>query len=1017
MNSIRSIDECFTLQEITDNRRQEYEIHKANKDDYEGVLVDIYEKPTHFVYELLQNADDALATNVKFEISESELLFYHDGSKDFTLDDIKSITGVNNSTKKNTDSVGKFGIGFKSVFSVTEAPVIYNRNINFRIEHMIIPYEEPPIELGDYTTIIKLPFKSKKYSNEKIVEKILDEFEKIDCATIMFLRNISTLKLPNNEINIKRKKIKKYELIRDVISGDAFYKFQDRKTNASIAYKVQDGKIAPCDNLYIYSFLPTKEKSNLSFYVDAPFNLATTREAIDFDDTRNKEVLADIRKLFESTLNILRNINCLDEDFICEILPLQEELCGSEVYKYLFDSMADIFKANKLLPTVTNEYVRPKEAAICDDWLMVDLLRDYEKKWLDIRDVSGDVREFLIERLEIEKVNVVSFVEYVLDALSLKDMNNDWLKDFYLLCSQCSFFCLDKLKQMPILKTRKGQFKSAYLGDEEQVFRPSNGLSDSKIINHLFLSEKIDEKHRNGMQELLRILDVKERTPRQMIEMTIMVNWDEATDQEKLSYFKEICTIYNKSNSSNKMDIVRYLDDKEIFRCIDADNKIYWVSGEEAMQGNPEQRLVFKNARFLDPRQWNEVIKIDEKTGERTVAGTAPLCRALGVITSMPIESSESYYHSYSTQLQEDTCREYNLPIEAYPKWWVSKKYYINSFQETIDGFSSEEETIAMIKLLSAIDSKKLKDEVSGTYGGNAYSSHICLHIPSDFMRCLKNTKWIIKGKQKMKPYELSIDDFVKEYNLTGNEDFLQQLGLSDSRNFLPPKERRGAKLTEDCTDEEIAFLENCKKQMRSTKNKGSTTEEDDDISEDEILTTFPALAKELSEENLQLDGPMSDEDIFGNSTSGIVLNESVDVDQESSHIMHLTPEKTRRHFGKALGDYGEKRAKEILKIKYNNGESINWYGGTNKGYDYSISVNGEDVHYIDIKTISDKRRIPVTPSEWNMAKIKKEKYSFLIIDVNTGKYLFIDNPYQLYIDSKINIEVQAILVKHLDTP
>ena len=132
MNNIRSIDECFTLQEITDNRRQEYEIHKANKDDYEGVLVDIYEKPTHFVYELLQNADDALATNVKFEISESELLFYHDGSKDFTLDDIRSITGVNKSKKKNTDSVGKFGIGFKSVFSITKVPVIYNRNINFR---------------------------------------------------------------------------------------------------------------------------------------------------------------------------------------------------------------------------------------------------------------------------------------------------------------------------------------------------------------------------------------------------------------------------------------------------------------------------------------------------------------------------------------------------------------------------------------------------------------------------------------------------------------------------------------------------------------------------------------------------------------------------------------------------------------------------------------------------------------------------------------------------------------------
>lgn len=206
MYDIRSIDECQTLQEITDNRRHEYEIHIANKDDYEGVLVDIYEKPTHFVYELLQNADDALATRVKFEITESELRFCHNGSKDFSLSDIKSITGVNNSTKKNTNSVGKFGVGFKSVFSITETPIIYNRKVNFRIEHMIIPYEEDSIELGEYTTIFELPFKSKKYTNEKIVEKILNEFENLDCATIMFLRNIATLELPNKKNRAKTRK-------------------------------------------------------------------------------------------------------------------------------------------------------------------------------------------------------------------------------------------------------------------------------------------------------------------------------------------------------------------------------------------------------------------------------------------------------------------------------------------------------------------------------------------------------------------------------------------------------------------------------------------------------------------------------------------------------------------------------------------------------------------------------------------------------------------------------------------
>ena len=80
-------------------------------------------KPTHFVYELLQNADDALATEVCFELFSDKLIFYHNGSKDFSLKDIISITGVGNSTKKDSGSVGKFGVGFKSVFAITDTPL------------------------------------------------------------------------------------------------------------------------------------------------------------------------------------------------------------------------------------------------------------------------------------------------------------------------------------------------------------------------------------------------------------------------------------------------------------------------------------------------------------------------------------------------------------------------------------------------------------------------------------------------------------------------------------------------------------------------------------------------------------------------------------------------------------------------------------------------------------------------------------------------------------------------------
>lgn len=157
-----SIDNCKSLEEITKRRLEAYEVQVANGDNYEGVLVGIYEKPTHFVYELLQNADDALATEVCFELNSDKLVFYHNGSKDFNLKDIISITGVGNSTKKNDKSVGKFGVGFKSVFAITDTPLIYNRAFNFRIEHLTIPYEMDPDDLNGYTTKFVLPFNSSK---------------------------------------------------------------------------------------------------------------------------------------------------------------------------------------------------------------------------------------------------------------------------------------------------------------------------------------------------------------------------------------------------------------------------------------------------------------------------------------------------------------------------------------------------------------------------------------------------------------------------------------------------------------------------------------------------------------------------------------------------------------------------------------------------------------------------------------------------------------------------------------
>ncbi len=120
--------------------------------------------------------------------------------------------------------------------------------------------------------------------------------------------------------------------------------------------------------------------------------------------------------------------------------------------------------------------------------------------------------------------------------------------------------------------------------------------------------------------------------------------------------------------------------------------------------------------------------------------------------------------------------------------------------------------------------------------------------------------------------------------------------------------------------------------------------------------------------------------------------------DEESSEIK------------KELGDAAEQCIAEILKEKYI-GYEINWFGDNNEGYDIAISKNGENIKYVEVKAISSySGRINITSSEWNYAKIQRAAYDIYIVNASLGEYRIINNPYQQYIDGKINIEVDAII-------
>ncbi|MSP74387.1 MAG: DUF3883 domain-containing protein [Myxococcales bacterium] len=99
--------------------------------DYRGRLV----------YELLQNADDAMASAsgsscIRFELTDNDLWVSNSG-RALDESDVRGLCGISASKKsvpgeKRRASIGHKGMGFKSVLEITDAPEVFSTTVSFR---------------------------------------------------------------------------------------------------------------------------------------------------------------------------------------------------------------------------------------------------------------------------------------------------------------------------------------------------------------------------------------------------------------------------------------------------------------------------------------------------------------------------------------------------------------------------------------------------------------------------------------------------------------------------------------------------------------------------------------------------------------------------------------------------------------------------------------------------------------------------------------------------------------------
>ena len=209
-----------SFKRMTDEQRRLFDLLQKDREEnarimgkpsMEGVsrsVMEKYSESAHFVYELIQNADDAKASIARFVLDRKGLIFAHDGDIRFSISDpsredsdkkseklghINSITSIGN-TAKSESKIGKFGIGFKSVFEYTNTPYIYDPPFMFRIERFVVPILLNGIhkEYIEGETLFYFPFNKENKQPENAYKEIKERLKELD-GTLLFLNHLEKI--------------------------------------------------------------------------------------------------------------------------------------------------------------------------------------------------------------------------------------------------------------------------------------------------------------------------------------------------------------------------------------------------------------------------------------------------------------------------------------------------------------------------------------------------------------------------------------------------------------------------------------------------------------------------------------------------------------------------------------------------------------------------------------------------------------------------------------------------------
>ncbi len=310
------------------------------------------------LHELLQNADDAkdteddaanYATKFHFDVQDDKIVVGNNVEMQATH--LKKIREIASGYKReDSTAIGKFGIGFVSVYQFCDTAFVHSRQEKWELVPKVegenqgrsYPIENPVTQR--FLTTFELPW-AFEYSEtrkglglQKIeksdIQSYFDTAKEIMPHVIFFLRHLTTFILYRNSVEQIRIQKTVHEKNVTIVeqpgtAEEYFYGIQPISANSQAWLQAeelkQDKELGRDTNISvvmprkmdhfegkIFVFLPTDEATGLPFHINAGFYPELSRKRLEMKSGTNNEewnscVLKDIQGLILPMLEYLKN--------------------------------------------------------------------------------------------------------------------------------------------------------------------------------------------------------------------------------------------------------------------------------------------------------------------------------------------------------------------------------------------------------------------------------------------------------------------------------------------------------------------------------------------------------------------------------------------------------------------------------------------------------------------------------------------------------------------------------------